>query len=171
MRPFGIALALVLANWSLGAQAPDPQTRKQVEWLIYEAPQQWFGNTRDSIVTKLGRPTVMSHRLTPNPDSLATDTVFTLQYDSASFDVYKATLAEHEFLVEATVTGSRYLRASPLPIGISLSRVRAYFGDLSKNPTSQVTYRCTWCDNSVKGVNFWFRDGRLAGAKWEYEID
>jgi hypothetical protein len=65
---------------------------------------------------KLGQASSVSGRLNPNSqDTLTVDTVGTLQYDSATFVIYVLTGQHHEFLVEATITGSRYFRSSPFP--------------------------------------------------------
>ncbi len=173
LMPFILAM-LVVIQAPGGGQEPTAQNRQRVQWFIYDAPAVWFGNTRDSIMKKLGRPMSVSSRLNPNPqDTLTTDSIFTLQYDSASFVVYTVTEPRHQFLVEATVSGSRYLRSSPLPFGTRLSQVRRYFGDSSRAKTSSLTYYCTWCNDTVQGtgVTLWFRHGRLAGVKWEYKID
>jgi hypothetical protein len=165
---------LLLVYVPARAQGPDQKTRERVQWFIDDAPRKWFGDTRKAIIAKLGSPVNASVRLNPNPqDTLTADTVFSLRYDSASFVVYAATREKHEFLVEATAAGSRYLRASPLPFGTRLSRVRAYFGDSGRAITSSLTYSCSWCGDPVPGtsVTLWFRGGRLAGAKWEYKID
>jgi len=135
------ALFCLLGNVTVLAQEPDQTTRSRVEWFIYEAPAKWFGNTRHAITTTLGPPADVSIRLNPNPqDTLIADSVFTLQYDSASFVIYSVTQSHHEFLVEATVAGSRYLRKSPLPLGARLARVRGYFGDASSGPTPSLLY-------------------------------
>ena len=167
------ALLILVQVPALG-QAPTAKIRQRVQWFISEAPGQWFGTSRDAIIAKLGRPANVSFRLNPNPqDSLTADTVFTMQYDSANFVIYAATTFRHEFLVEAKVTGSRYLRPPPLQLGASISRVRAYFNDSSRTNTSSLTYDCTWCEDTVQGtrVTLWFRKGRLVGVKWEYRID
>jgi len=175
MRPDRFILPpLLLVQVPARCQEPNAETRQRAQWFIYDAPGQWFGNTRDSIIAKLGRPVSVSFRLNPNPQgTLTADTVCTVEYDSASFVIYAVTQPRHEFLVGVTVAGSRYLRLSPLPFGARLSRVRAFFGDSSRANTSSLTYYCTWCDDTVQGtsVTLWFRDGRLAGAKWDYKID
>jgi len=168
------ALLCLLGNVSVFAQEPDQKTRARVEWFIYEAPAKWFGNTRQAITTTLGAPANVSIRLNPNPqDTLIADSVFTLQYDSASFVIYSVTQSHHEFLVEATVAGSRYLRKSPLPLQAGLAQVRGYFGDSSSGPTPSLLYSCTWCTDPVSGtsVALSFRDGRLAAVKWTHAID
>ena len=167
-------LLLLLAHVSAAAQEVDARTRQRVHWFIYEAPTTWFGDTREAITRKLGPPGHLSFTLNPNPqDTTLRDSVFTLQYDSASFDVYAGTASRHEFVVAASVSGSRYLRRSPLPFGTPMRRVRAYFGDSSRAPTPTLVYSCTWCDDPVAGtsVAFWFRAGRLVGLKWQYKID
>ena len=168
------ALLCLLGNISALAQQPDQKTRTRVEWFIYDAPAKWFGNTRHAITTTLGAPADVSVRLNPNPqDTLIADSVFTLKYDSASFVIYSVTQSHHEFLVEATVAGSRYLRKSPLPLRARLARVRGYFGDSSSGPTPSLLYSCTWCADPVPGtsVALSFRDGRLTVVKWTYTID
>jgi hypothetical protein len=169
-----MAALMLLVHGPAGAQEPRKETRQRVQWFMYDAPEHWFGDTRDAIAARLGRPGSVSFRLNPNPQDTSTvDTVWALRYDSAAFVIYAVTRPHHEFLVEATVTGSRYLRSSPVALGAPVSRVRAYFGDTSRDHTSSLTYYCTWCDDAVAGssVTLWFRKGRLAGVKWEYKID
>ena len=167
-------LFCLLGHISALAQEPDQKTKTRVEWFIYEAPAKWFGNSRRAITSTLGVPVEVSIRLTPNPqDTSVADSVFTLQYDSATFVIYSVTQFHHEFLVEATVTGSRYLRKSPLPFGTPLAQVRGYFGDSSSGPTPSLLYSCWWCTDPVSGtsVALSFRDGRLVVVKWTHAID
>jgi len=173
-RVLSSVLLCLLGPISALSQEPDQKTKARVEWFINEAPAKWFGNTRHAITAALGVPVAVSIRLNPNPqDTSITDSVFTLQYDSASFVIYSLAQSHHEFLVEATVTGSRYLRKSPLPFGTPLADVRDYFGDSSSGPTPGLLYSCTWCVTPVSGtsVALSFRDGRLVVVKWTYAID
>src|SRR5437899_1919986 len=128
-------LLCLLGPISALVQEPDQKTKARVEWFINDAPAKWFGNTRHAITAALGVPVEVTVRLNPNPhDTSVSDSVFTLQYDSASFVIYSLAQSHHEFLVEATVKGSRYLRKSPLAFGTNLAHVRAYFGDASSGP-------------------------------------
>jgi len=165
---------LLIIITRVSAQDLHARTRERVQWFIYQAPETWFGNSREAIVRKFGRPVAQSFRLNPNlQDSVVADSIFTLEYDSATFVVCALTAASHEFLVEASVSGSRYLRGSPLQLGTPLRTVRSYFGDSTRAPTTQLMYSCEWCENSGAGtgVALWFFDSRLVGIKWEYAPD
>jgi hypothetical protein len=171
---FHLLLVLPLAHTIASAQQPGQRLRQRVQWFIYRAPTEWFGDSRQAIIQKLGSPSHISFTLNPNPqDTLVADSVFTFAYDSASFVVYAATRPSREFLVEASVSGPRYLRRSPLPFGTPMQTVRVYFADSSRAPTSTLVYSCPWCDDPIPGstVALWFRSGRLVGLKWDYKID
>src|ERR1051325_554722 len=169
-----LLLVLLLAHTIASPQQPDHRSRQRVQWFIYKAPTEWFGDNREAIIHKLGSPSHISFTLNPNSqDTLVADSVFTFAYDSARFVVYAATRPPHEFLIEASASGSGYLRRSPLPLGTPMHKARAYFADSSRAPTSTLVYSCNWCDDPIPGssVALWFRSGRLVGLKWEYKID
>ena len=175
--PPAVLLATLLPSPLRTQDVPDSAMRARVEWFIHDAPSHWFGSTRSDIVARIGQPRRVSASPNehPNPyDTLTTDTLVTLQYDSASFAYYVVPNIHAEYLVEVIVSTSRYVKQSPISIGATIAHVRDYFGDSAIGPTPSATYSCYWCESlsAQSTVTFWFDDhGRVRGIKWQWQVD
>lgn len=100
-----------------------------------------FGQTREAVSRRLGRPD--SSSVTPSPnrhDTTATDTVRYLRYGRLAYIFLQPAGAQHEFLleVESAAPGRPDLR--PLAIGRSTAAaVRARLGEAGRTDTAADT--------------------------------
>jgi hypothetical protein len=164
-----LAPGFLLWTTSSRAQGTDSLPLQAIQF-IEGGPGDWIGNTRDRIVTALGRPNGVEVRTIRNQDdTLATDSIVTLHYAAATFVLYVATTVHSDFLAEATVWGAAYLKQSPIKLGATLLQVRAYFGDTSRGPTPQLVYSH---DTPLPHrLELWFENNKLVRLQWEYPVD
>ena len=180
---FALALGLAATPCALAAQdsvfaaqdsmIQDSAARARVQRFIFDGPGQWLGTGRD-IPSRFGRPTTMSYTVIQNVyDSVPRDTMFTLQYDSATFVIWHVTNVSNQILIDATITGSRFLRRSPIRLGMSPRDVQVLLKDTSQTRTPPLVYYCPWCDEPVccSSVTFLFNGTRLTAVSWHWTVD
>ncbi len=164
-----LAPGFLLLAPSSPAQSTDSLPLQAIQ-LIEGGPGDWIGNTRDRIVTALGRPNRLELRTLQNQDdTLSTDSIVTLHYPAATFVIYVATSVHNDLLGEVTIWGAAYLKQSPIKLGATLRQVRAYFDDTSRSPTQHLVYSH---DTPLPHrLEFWFVKNQLVRLQWAYPID
>jgi hypothetical protein len=174
---FAALLLLGAATVPAVAQESDSLYRERVTWFAYEAPGQWFGNTRSAIRKRLGPPQrVSTQPIQPDYADSVLGTLYILSYPGAVFTVYRVLDGSNEFLVDASVTSPVLLRRSPITIGSRLADVRRYFRDSVTTPRpDQLEFDCcSWIQDVVSPavrVYVWFRAGRAIKIGWHCSVD